>query len=99
MIDRHFQAAFLKLFILWRAAKVEVYGLQIIEEMRELDFKVSPGTLYPVLRAMLEERDLTLRTRKVNGKLRKCYRATAKGRKEGQEVAERMRRLLRTLSR
>jgi len=95
MIDREFQRGFLKLYALWRASKSEVYGVQIIEEMRALGFKVSPGTLYPVLHALLEEKDLTLTDRVVNGKVRKCYRATAKGRKEAEEVIERLSHLLR----
>jgi DNA-binding PadR family transcriptional regulator len=99
MIDRQFQAAFAKLYVLWKSSKGEVYGLQIIEELRELGFKISPGTLYPTLHALLEEKDVTLTARRVNGKLRKCYRATAKGQKEAKEVVERLSRLLRKMSR
>jgi DNA-binding PadR family transcriptional regulator len=99
MMDRQFQAVFLKLYVLWRASKGEVYGLQILEEMRELGFKISPGTLYPTLHVLLQERDVTMNGRRVNGKLRKCYRATAKGRKEAREVVERFTRLLERVSR
>lgn len=95
MIDREFQRGFIKLYALWRASKGEAYGVQIIEEMRELGFKVSPGTLYPVLHALLEEKDVTLDERIVNGKIRKLYRATAKGREEAEEVIERLSYLLR----
>jgi DNA-binding PadR family transcriptional regulator len=94
MIDREFQRGFIKLYALWRASKGETYGVQIIEEMRKLGFKVSPGTLYPVLHTLLEERDLSLTDRVVNGKVRKCYRATAKGREEAEEVIERLSDLL-----
>jgi DNA-binding PadR family transcriptional regulator len=95
MIDREFQRGFIKLYALWRASKGETYGVQIIEEMRKLGFKVSPGTLYPVLHTLLGEKDLTLIDRVVNGKVRKCYRATAKGREEAEEVIERLDHLLR----
>ena len=47
MIDREFQRGFVKLYALWRAAKGEVYGVQIIEEMRVLGFRVSPGGRVP----------------------------------------------------
>jgi DNA-binding PadR family transcriptional regulator len=80
---------------LWRSSKGEAYGVQIIEEMGELGFKVSPGTLYPVLHTLLEEKDVTLTDRIVNGKVRKCYRATTKGREEAEEVVEKLTRLLR----
>jgi PadR family transcriptional regulator PadR len=95
MIDREFQRGFIKLYALWRASKGEVYGVQIIEEMRLLGFKVSPGTLYPVLHTLLEEKDVTVTGRVVNGKVRKCYRASAKGREEAEEVIERLTKLLR----
>jgi len=96
MIDREFQRGFIKLYALWRASKGETYGVEIIEEMRRLGFKVSPGTLYPVLHALLEERDLAVTGRVVNGKIRKCYRATPKGREEAEEIVERLNKLLRT---
>ena len=95
MIDREFQRGFIKLYALWRSAKDETYGLEIIEEMRDLGFKVSPGTLYPVLHSLLEEKDVTVTDRVVNGKVRKLYRATTKGREEAEEVIERLSKLLR----
>jgi PadR family transcriptional regulator PadR len=95
MIDREFQRGFIKLYALWRASKEETYGVQIIEEMRKLGFKVSPGTLYPVLHTLLKEKDLSLTDRVANGKVRKCYRATTKGREEAKEVIERLSDLLR----
>lgn len=99
MIDREFARGFVKLYALWRASQGETYGLQIIEEMRALGFKVSPGTLYPALHTLLEEKDLTVSQHVVNGKVRKCYRATAKGRREAREVVEKLSSLLRRMSR
>ena len=58
------------------------------------DMVLSPGTLYPTLHTLLEERDLTVTDRLVNGKVRKYYRATAKGRREAKEVVERWKFLL-----
>ena len=99
MIDRDFMRGFVKLYTLWRASKGEVYGLEIIEEMRGLGFTLSPGTLYPTLHALLEERDVTVKNRTVNGKLRKVYRATRKGRKEAEEVIGRLSFLIRKVFR
>ncbi len=48
-----------------------------------------------MLHTLLEEKDVTVTDRVVNGKVRKCYRATAKGREEAEEVVERLSRLLR----
>ena len=99
MIDRDFIRGFVKLYTLWRASKGEVYGLEVIEEMRELGFKLSPGTLYPTLHALLKERDVTVANRNVGGKIRKCYKATAKGRKEVEEVIERLSFLIKKVFR
>lgn len=90
---------FVKLYTLWRASKSEVYGMEIMQEMRELGFNLSPGTLYPTLRALLEEEDVKVTNRIVNGKVRKCYRATAKGRKEVEEVIERLSFLMKKVFR
>lgn len=95
MIDRDFLRGFIKLYVLWRASRSEVYGLEILEEMEALGFALSPGTLYPSLHALLRERDVTVRERLVNGKIRKCYRITPKGRRELDEVKERLRIMVR----
>ena len=58
MIDKDFLRGFVKLYTLWRASGGEVYGLEIMEEMGELGLRLSPGTLYPALRALLKERDI-----------------------------------------
>ena len=63
----------------------------------ELGFTLSPGTLYSTLHALLKEGDVTVSNRKVQGKIRKCYRATAKGRKELAEVRERLAVLMRKI--
>src|SRR5437773_12078076 len=81
MVDRDFMWGFVKLYTLWRASKAEVYGLEIMEEMRSLGFNLSPGTLNPALHALLQERDLTVHRRTAKGKVRKCYRATVQRRK------------------
>jgi DNA-binding PadR family transcriptional regulator len=99
MIDRDFMRGFVKLYTLWWASKGEVYGMEIMKEMRKLGFSLSPGTLYPTLRALLEEKDVKVTNRVVNGKVRKCYRATAKGRKEIEEVIERLSFLMRKVFR
>jgi PadR family transcriptional regulator, regulatory protein PadR len=97
MIDREFRRGFVKLYSLWRAAQSEVHGLQIIAEMRDLGFKIGPGTLYPTLHALLEERDVKVANRLTNGRIRKCYRATPKGKREAKEVVERLSVVLRAM--
>ncbi len=94
MIDQDFVRGFLKLYILWKSGRGWTYGSEILEEMRALGFKVSPGTLYPTLRLLMEERDIRQEKRTVSGRVRKYYRATAKGREELKEIRPRLRRLV-----
>ena len=76
---REIDLAFIKLHILYHAAKEEVYGLGLIEELRRHGYALSPGTLYPTL-AKMERLDLlTCESRIVNHKHRKYYRITPAG--------------------
>jgi DNA-binding PadR family transcriptional regulator len=99
VIDRDFVLGFVKLYVLWRASREAVYGLQILDEMRDLGFHLSPGTIYPALHALHRERDVSVRKSKVQGKIRKCYRTTPKGRKELAQVKDRLGVLLRAMFR
>ena len=99
MIDRDFIRGFIKLYALSLASDGEVYGLKILEEMNKRGFSLSPGTLYPALHALLSEGDVTVRRRMVGGRIRKCYRLTRKGRRELDELKERLRALVRVVFR
>ena len=99
MIDRDFVRGFIKLYALSLAAEGEVYGLKILEEMNKHRFSLSPGTLDPALPALLHEGDVTLRRRVAVGKIRKCYRLTAKGRRELEVIKESLRTLVRVVFR
>ncbi len=99
MIDRDFVRGFIKLYALSLAADGEVYGLKILEEMNKHGFSFSPGTLYPALHALLREGDVSVRQRMVGGRTRKCYRLTPKGRRELEEIKERLRALVRVVFR
>ena len=90
MIDRNFMRGFVNLYAFWRASGGTVYGLEIMQEIRELGFTLNPGTFYPTLRALLKEGDATISSRMVKGEIRKCYRGTPKGRRELAEVRERL---------
>ena len=49
--------------------------------MRRHGYELSPGTLYPILHRMEEKGHLSSREVRVNGKIRRTYRATRSGRK------------------
>ena len=85
-------ASFIELHILHHASEKPVFGLWLIEELGRHGYRISPGTLYPLLHSM-ESLDL-LRNRNsiFNGKIRKYYSITPKGkrhlRRAKRQVAE-----------
>src|SRR5665213_2768220 len=72
-------AGFVRLHILHHAAKHEIYGVWIIEELARHGYQLSPGTLYPMLHAMKRNGYLTCREERNGRTVRKWYRATAYG--------------------
>ena len=72
-------AGFVRLHILHHAAEGEVYGQWMIEELARHGYRLSPGTMYPLLHG-LEKKGLLRSTRtgpRPNSRL--VYRATAAG--------------------
>lgn len=80
-VTRHFFNGFIRLHILYHAAKEPVYGAEITEELIRHGYRLSQGTLYPALHRLEELGYLKSRATVVDGKQRKYYRATEAGRK------------------
>ncbi len=79
MLGRDLFLGFIKLHILYHAGSEPVYGLWLIEELAKHGYRLSPGTLYPVLHSLQGEGLLVAETRLVDGKIRKYYRLTEAG--------------------
>lgn len=89
---------FVKLHILYHAGREPVYGLWLIEELARHGYRLSPGTLYPVLHNLEKEGLLTSENRVVDGKVRKYYMLTSAGREslsQGRGKAEELLREIR----
>ncbi len=80
-ITRHFFNGFIRLHILYHAAKEPIYGAEITEELVRHGYRVSQGTLYPTLHLLEELGYLQSQAKLMHGRRRKYYRATAAGRK------------------
>jgi PadR family transcriptional regulator PadR len=52
MDHRDLLSGFIRLHILHHAAEGELYGQWMIEEMARHGYRLSPGTLYPLLHGM-----------------------------------------------
>ena len=90
---REIDLAFTKLHILYHAAKEEVYGVGLIEELARHGYKLGPGTLYPTLAKMVKMGLLRFETRTVNHKQRKYYRITPAGLRELEGVKAKIKEL------
>ncbi len=91
--SREVLLGFIRVHILHHAAEGPVYGLWLLAELEEHGYRLSPGTLYPILHALEARGLLASRTRLADGKLRKYYRITRAGRR----ALARMRGKLREL--
>lgn len=65
--------------ILYHGDKESFYGSWMIDELKEHGYNMSPGTIYPILKTMVEEGLLEKEDRNVNGKIRKYYKTTENG--------------------
>ena len=84
----------IRLHILHHAAREGVFGLGIIKELARHGYSLSPGTLYPLLRAM-EHRGYLHSSRQQEGqRLRRFYRATSAGRRILRDARKKVRELL-----
>jgi len=80
-VDRDLYSGLMRLHILHHAVEGPVFGLGMAEELARHGYRISPGTLYPLLHG-LEKKGYIRSTQERNGRsLRKVYRATAMGRR------------------
>lgn len=72
-------AGLVRLHILHHAAKHEIYGQWMIDELARHGYTLSPGTLYPMLHAMEKKGYLSCRRLREGRTVRKLYYATEFG--------------------
>lgn len=95
-LDREILRPLWKVHILFHAQQGPIVGHWMLEELREHGYRVSPGTLYPLLARMEKLGWLTRvnRKRTPSPKEARPYRATAAGRRALREVEARLKELI-----
>lgn len=93
MEDRDLYGGLVRLHILHHAAKEPLFGLAMIEELGRHGYKISAGTLYPILHGLEEKGYLRSREQRNGRSTRRVYRATAAGRRALGRAKERVREL------
>jgi DNA-binding PadR family transcriptional regulator len=90
---REFQRGALRLHILHHAATDGVHGAWMAQELAQHGYRISPGSLYPTLHQMEDQGLLMSRVQLVDGRNRRTYRATAKGRRQLDRAKRQLREL------
>jgi DNA-binding PadR family transcriptional regulator len=92
--DQELLSGLIRIHILYHACKEPIFGLGMIEELQHHGYKLSAGTVYPMLHG-LEKRGLLRSYQIRHGRRnRRLYRATAKGQKALLRAREKVKVLL-----
>ncbi|WP_432404702.1 PadR family transcriptional regulator [Wukongibacter sp. M2B1] len=79
---------FIQIHILYHAKNESIYGTWMIKELEEHGYKISPGTLYPLLNRMEREGLLCKTEKNVDGRIIKFYKITGLGEEILKEATE-----------
>jgi PadR family transcriptional regulator PadR len=93
MEDKDLYSGLIRLHVLHHAAKEPIFGLGIIEELARHGYKLSAGTMYPILHG-LERKGYLRSSRERRGKrARRVYRATSRGKRALEAARDKVREL------
>lgn len=92
---RELLSGLVRMHVLHHAAQEEIYGTWLIDELASHGYRLSPGTLYPMLHKLVEAGYLTVRSERDGKTVRKYYSATEKGRAGLAVARERMQVFIR----
>jgi len=84
---------FIRLHILHHAGEAPIYGSEIKAELERHGYRLSYGTLYPVLHSLERDGYLESQTKIKGGKQRRYYTLTSKGEKLLVEAKVKLREL------
>lgn len=96
-VDRELYSGLIRLHVLHHAVEEPIFGLGMLEELRRHGYRISPGTLYPLLHGLEKKGYLRATERRSGKSLRKVYRATPIGKKALAAAKIKVRELFREL--
>jgi len=91
--DRELYGGLIRLHILHHASQEPIFGLAMIEELGRHGYRLSAGTLYPILHGLEEKGYLRSREERVGRAARRLYRVTPAGRRALHRAKEKVREL------
>ena len=96
-VDRDLYSGLIRLHVLHHAVEGPIFGIGMAEELARHGYRISPGTLYPLLHGLEKKGYLRSALRRNGKSWRKVYRATAAGRKALYAARNKVRELFREL--
>jgi DNA-binding PadR family transcriptional regulator len=81
MTDRDLYGGLIRLHLLHHACEEPLYGLSMIEELARHGYRLSPGTLYPILHGLEKKGYLRSTKRRLGRTARREYLITPAGRR------------------
>jgi PadR family transcriptional regulator PadR len=88
--DRDLYSGLIRLHVLHHACENPVFGLGVLDELARHGYRISPGTLYPILYGLEKKGYLRSSERREGKSLRKLYNATPRGRKALEAAKEKI---------
>ncbi len=95
--DRDLYSGLIRLHVLHHAAEGAIFGLGMMEELARHGYRISPGSLYPLLQSLEEKGYLRSSEQRKGKSLRRVYRATPLGRKALAAAKSKVRELFHEL--
>jgi PadR family transcriptional regulator PadR len=95
--DRDLYSGLIRLHVLHHATEEPIFGLGMIEELARHGYRISPGSLYPLLHGLEKKGYLRSSEQRSGKSLRKVYRATPLGRRALAAAKSKVRELFREL--
>ncbi len=95
--DRDLYSGLIRLHVLHHAVEEPVFGLGMLEELGRHGYRISPGTLYPILHGLEKKGYLRSAEQRSGKSRRKVYRATAAGKKALAAAKSKVRELFQEL--
>jgi DNA-binding PadR family transcriptional regulator len=91
--DRELYSGLMRLHILHHAAQGPIYGVWMAEELAHHGYRISPGTLYPLLHGLEKKGYLKAKEKRIGKTVRREYSATAEGRRALKFARQKVREL------
>ena|ERR1019366_3913075 len=93
MGNRELYGGLIRLHLLHHAAEGPLYGLSMIEELARHGYRLSPGTLYPILHGLEKKGYLRSLKKRFGRTARRMYRITPNGRRALKAAKQQVREL------